>query len=170
MIERLEAISEKYQELTEKLASPEVLADYNELKKLSKEQKDLEEQYNKYQEYKKVVKDIEETKELVNDPEMGEIAAAELEELNEKKEKITKELEFLLIPKDENDDKNIIIEIRGAAGGDEANIFAGDLFRMYQHYADKQGWKTEILDASDGEAGGFSQIEFSIKGNNVYFY
>ena len=168
MIERLEAISEKYQELTEKLASPEVLADYNELKKLSKEQKDLEEQYNKYQEYKKVISNIEEAKELINDPEMGEIASQELEELSAKKEELTKELEFLLIPKDENDDKNIIIEIRGAAGGDEANIFAGDLFRMYQHYADKNGWKIEIINEEPGTAGGYSQIEAIIKGDNVY--
>ena len=168
MIERLEAISDKYQELTEKLTSPEVLADYNELKKLSKEQKDLEEQYNKYQEYKKVIKEIEETKELVSDPEMGEIATQELEELNQKKENLTKELEFLLIPKDENDDKNIIMEIRGAAGGDEANIFAGDLFRMYQHYADKNNWKIEVINEEPGTAGGFSQIEAIIKGDNVY--
>ena len=168
MIERLEAISEKYQELTQKLTSPEVLADYNELKKLSKEQKDLEEQFTKYQEYKKVINEIEETKELVNDPEMGEIATQELEELNTKKENLTKELELLLIPKDENDDKNIIMEIRGAAGGDEANIFAGDLFRMYQHYADKNGWKIEIINEEPGTAGGFSQIEAIIKGDKVY--
>ena len=168
MIERLEAISEKYQELTNKLSSPEVLSDYNELKKLSKEQKDLEEQYNKYQEYKKVINDIGEAKELIDDPEMGEMASQELEELEEKKEILTKELELLLIPKDENDDKNIIIEIRGAAGGDEANIFAGDLFRMYQHYADKNGWKIEIINEEAGSAGGYSQVEAIIKGDNVY--
>ena len=105
---------------------------------------------------------------LVNDPEMGEMAQLELSELEEKKEKVIKELEILLIPKDENDDKNIIMEIRGAAGGDEANIFAGDLFRMYSRYADKLGWKYEILDAEPGTAGGYSQIEVKIKGEKVY--
>ena len=105
---------------------------------------------------------------LVNDPEMGEMAQLELVELEDKKEKTIKELEILLIPKDENDDKNIIMEIRGAAGGDEANIFAGDLFRMYSRYADKLGWKYEILDAEQGTAGGYSQIEVKIKGDKVY--
>ena len=130
MFERLDAITVKYEELTEELSKPEVLGDYNKLRKLSKEQKDLEDAYNKYKEYKTVVSNIEEAEQLLNDPEMGEMASLELEELKPKKESIIRELEILLIPKDPNDDKDIIIEIRGAAGGDEANIFAGDLFRM----------------------------------------
>ena len=168
MFERLDAIKEKYEELTNKLTSPEVLSDYNELKKLSKEQKNLEETYQKYEEYKKVVSNLEEAESLLDDPEMKEMAAAEKEELSKKKETLISELEILLIPKDENDDKDIIIEIRGAAGGDEANIFAGDLFRMYSRYADKNGWKIEILNSEEGSSGGYSQIEAKIKGENVY--
>ncbi len=168
MFERLAAIQEKYEELTEKLSTPEVLADYNTLKKLSKEQKDLEETYLKYKEYQKVENNIKEAKELLNDPEMGEMAALELEESQAKKETLTHELEILLIPKDENDDKDIIMEIRGAAGGDEANIFAGDLFRMYSRYADTQGWKIDVINSEPGTAGGYSQIEAKIKGENVY--
>ena len=168
MFERLDAIKEKYEELTNKLTSPEVLSDYNELKKLSKEQKNLEETYQKYEEYKKVVSNLEEAESLLDDPEMKEMAAAEKEELSKKKETLILELEILLIPKDENDDKDIIIEIRGAAGGDEANIFAGDLFRMYSRYADKNGWKIEILNSEEGSSGGYSQIEAKIKGENVY--
>ncbi len=168
MIERLEAIKEKYEELTKELTNPEVLNDYNQLRKLSKEQKNLEETYNKYIEYKNVLSNIEEAKELVDDPEMGEMARLEIEEGTAKKEQLEGELEILLIPKDEDDDKDIIMEIRGAAGGDEANIFAGDLFRMYSRYADKQGWKIEVINEEAGTAGGFSQIEAKIKGENVY--
>ena len=168
MIDRLEAIKKRYEELTTQLSSEEVLSDYNTLMKLSKEQKKLEETYNKYIEYLNTSRNIEEAKELLNDPELGEMAHLELEEATQKKEKITHELEILLIPKDENDDKNIIMEIRGAAGGDEANIFAGDLFRMYSRYADKLGWKLEVINAEAGTAGGYSQIEVKIKGENVY--
>ena len=168
MFERLDAITVKYEELTEELSKPEVLGDYNKLRKLSKEQKDLEDAYNKYKEYKTVVSNIEEAEQLLNDPEMGEMASLELKELKPKKESIIRELEILLIPKDPNDDKDIIIEIRGAAGGDEANIFAGDLFRMYSRYADKLGWKIEIINEEPGAAGGYSQIEAKIKGENVY--
>ncbi|MGN1370705.1 MAG: peptide chain release factor 1 [Candidatus Coprovivens sp.] len=168
MFERLEAIKERYEDLTTELSKPEILGDYNQLKKLSKEQKDLEETYIKYNEYKKINNNIEEAKMLLDDPEMGEMAKLELEEATNKKEELIKELEILLIPKDENDDKDIIMEIRGAAGGDEANIFAGDLFRMYSRYADKVGWKIEVINSEPGTAGGFSQIEAKIKGENVY--
>lgn len=168
MFERLDAIKVKYEELTEKLSTPEVLNDYNTLKKLSKEQRDLEPAYNKYAEYKKISSNLEEAELLADDPEMGEIAKEEIATLTAAKEKIISELEILLIPKDENDDKDIIIEIRGAAGGDEANIFAGDLFRMYSRYADKVGWKIDIINSEAGTAGGFSQIEAKIKGENVY--
>ena len=167
MFERLEAIKVRYEQLTEELSKPEVLGDYNQLKKLSKEQKDLEETYVKYKEYQKVINNIEEAQMLINDPEMGEMAKLELEEASSKKETLLSELEILLIPKDENDDKDIIMEIRGAAGGDEANIFAGDLFRMYSRYADKVGWKIEVINSEAGTAGGFSQIEAKIKGENV---
>ena len=168
MIERLEIIVARFNELETELVKPEILGDYNKMKSLSKEKSSLEEIVIKYREYKSLEEEIAGLKDLQNDPEMGELAAMELAEKQEKRESLTKELEVLLIPKDENDGKNIIMEIRGAAGGDEANIFAGDLYRMYTRYAEKQGWKTEIINEVEGTAGGFSQIEFSIKGENVY--
>lgn len=168
MNERLENIQKKYDELSIELTKPEVLSDFNKLKKLSKEQKDLETIVLKYKEYKQCEKEISDAKELLNDEEMHDFA---LEELNTKEVELPKlehELELLLLPKDPNDDKNIIMEIRGAAGGDEANIFAGDLFRMYSRYAEKQGWSIEILHEVAGAAGGYAQIECLIKGDNVY--
>ena len=168
MIGRLETILQRYNDITGELSTPEVLNDFNKMKKLSKEQSDLQETVNKYKEYIKTQSNIEDAKQMINDPELGEMAALELEESQIKLEELTKELEILLIPKDENDDKNVIIEIRGAAGGDEANIFAGDLARMYARYGEKQGWKIEILNEVQGTSGGFSQIEFIIKGENVY--
>lgn len=168
MKERLETIITKYEELKQELTKPEVLADYNKLRTLSKEQKDLESIVNKYKEYLTSEKNIEDAKILANDPEMHELAEETLAIETANKERFEKELELMLIPKDPNDDKNIIMEIRGAAGGDEANIFAGDLFRMYSKYAEKQNWKIEILHEVEGSAGGYSQIEFMIRGENVY--
>ena len=154
MIERLNIIKERYKEIEEELSKPEVLNDYSKMKSLSKEKSDLETIVNKYQEYQDVNNSIKEAKSLVNDPDLGDLAQMELEENTEKLTNLEHELELLLIPKDENDGKNIIMEIRGAAGGDEANIFAGDLFRMYSRYAEKQGWKTEVTNAVEGTAGG----------------
>ncbi len=168
MFERLESIKEKYDTLKMELTKPEVLNDYNKLKTLSKEQSDLEEIVNKYNEYQETDKSLQEAYLLVNDEEMKEMALQEVETLKEKLETLKKELEILLVPKDENDGKNVIMEIRGAAGGDEANIFAGDLFRMYTYYAEANGWKIEVLNAIEGTSGGYSQIECMIKGNNVY--
>lgn len=168
MKERLETIITKYEDLKQELTKPEVLADYNKLRTLSKEQKDLESIVTKYKEYLASEKNIEDAKILANDPEMHELAEETLAEETANKERLEKELELMLIPKDPNDDKNIIMEIRGAAGGDEANIFAGDLFRMYSKYAEKQNWKIEILHEVEGSAGGYSQIEFMIRGENVY--
>jgi len=168
MFERLENILKKSEELKIELTKPEVLNDYNKLKKLSKEQSDLEEIVNVYSVYKEKQKALEEAKSLVSDPELREMANLEIEELTPEIEKLHKELEILLIPKDENDGKNVIMEIRGAAGGDEANIFAGDLFRMYSYYAEENGWKIEVLNQIEGSSGGFSQIEYMIKGDNVY--
>ena len=168
MLERLEAIEKRYQEIQTELANPEIYSDMNKMKSLSKEGSDLEETVNTYHEYKKVLSGITDTKEMVKDPEMGELAKEELIELEESKVKLEEKLEILLIPKDPNDSKNVIVEIRGAAGGDEANIFAGDLYRMYSRYAEKQGFKIELIDAEEGEAGGFSQIEFMVKGDGAY--
>lgn len=168
MFERLNAIEEKYNELQTLLTDPEVISDYNKLKNLSKESRDLEETVNKYHEYKETVEGIEDAKTLMKDEELKDMAALELEELKTKLETITKELEILLVPKDENDGKNVIMEIRGAAGGDEANIFAGDLYRMYTYYAEKNGWKIEELHTIEGTSGGYSQVEIMIKGDDVY--
>ena len=168
MIERLEVTLEKYNQLQEELTKPEVLSDHQKMTKCSKELSDLEEIVACYKKYKKVLEDIEDTKEMTKDPELGEMAKEELKQLEEEKTSLEGELEILLIPKDPNDSKNVIMEIRGAAGGDEANIFAGDLFRMYTRYAEKKGFTYQVYNSIDGTAGGFSQIEFIIKGNGAY--
>lgn len=168
MEERLEVIYKRFNEIEQLLMSPEIMGDFKKVSKLSKEQSDLREIVDKYEEYKETKKGIEESKSLLNDSELKEMAELELTELQTNLEKITKELEILLIPKDENDGKNVIMEIRGAAGGDEANIFAGDLFRMYTYYAEKNNWKIEIINEVPGSSGGFSQVECMIKGENVY--
>ncbi len=168
MIERLENIEARYNELTEELMKPEVISDIKKTLELTKEQSSLRDAYEAFIEYKKVLNTIEESKELSKDPEVGEFAKEELEKALVEKENLEKNIEILLLPKDPDDGKNVIVEIRGAAGGDEGNIFAGDLYRMYTHYADKQGWKYEVLSEEEGEAGGYSQIEFLIKGENVY--
>ena len=168
MIERLEATEKKYMDLQKELMSEEVLKDINKTRELSKEMSELEEVVTVYREYKKVIEAIPETKEMLKDDELKDIAKEELKDLEAKKEKLEQDLEILLIPKDPNDNKNVIVEIRGAAGGDEANIFAGDLYRMYSKYADKVGFKTELINAEEGTAGGFSQVEFIVKGNGAY--
>ena len=168
MFKRLDAIVAKYNELQNDLANPEIISDYNKLKDLSKEASDLEETVTKYQEYKDTLNSIEDAKTLTKDPELKEMAELELNTLKEKLETITKELEILLVPKDENDGKNVIMEIRGAAGGDEANIFAGDLYRMYTYYAEANNWRIEELHSIEGTSGGYSQVELMIKGNDVY--
>ena len=168
MIERLEIIKAKYDELQNELMKPETLSNVNKTTELSREVASLEETVTCYKRYLEVEQQIKEAKELSKDPELGEMARMELEQLNEEFTNLEKSIEILLIPKDPNDGKNIIMEIRGAAGGDEANIFAGDLYRMYTRYAEKQGFKTEIINLVEGTAGGFSQVEFMIKGANVY--
>ena len=168
MLERLNEIEKKYEELGKELTNPETLQDVERLTKLSKEQRKLEETVTTYRRYKTVMNNIKEDEELLKDADLKDIAKEELDSLEFEKSSLEKKLETLLLPKDENDDKNIIMELRGAAGGDEANIFAGDLFRMYQKYAEKQGWKVEIVNAEESASGGFSQLECIIKGDNVY--
>ena len=168
MIERLEIIKARYNEINEELLKPEILSDFSKQKKLSKEKGAIEEVVSKYEKYQSLVNEIDGLKTLVNDPEMHEIAILELDGKQEELASLTKEIELLLLPKDENDSKDIIMEIRGAAGGDEANIFAGDLFRMYNKYAEKNGWKIEVTHDVEGMSGGFSTIEYTIRGNNVY--
>ncbi len=168
MKEKLETIKARYEEVSALLMNPDIMNDFNKLKELSKEQSDLKEVVDKYNELLVLEKNLSEAKSLINDPEMREIAETEVEENTKKIEEMNHELEILLIPKDENDGKNVIMEIRGAAGGDEANIFAGDLLRMYTYYAEKQGWKIEINHQVEGTSGGFAQVECTIKGDNVY--
>lgn len=168
MIERLDLIEKRYEEINALLMQSDVVNDVKRSRELSIELSNHEETVKTYRNYKKVLSDIEESKEMLHDAEIADFAKEELARLEEEKIKLEDELKILLLPKDENDGKNVIMEIRGAAGGDEANIFAGDLFRMYQKYCEKEGWKLEIVDYTDGASGGFSQIEFIIKGDNVY--
>ena len=168
MIDRLEAALAKYEQLERELTNPKVLSDIKKTKEYSKEISSMEEVISYYKVYKKVLADIESTKEMTKDSELAEMAKEELKNLEEEKTKLEEKLEILLIPKDPDDDKNVVMEIRGAAGGDEANIFAGDLFRMYTRYAEKQGFSYRVYNSVDGAAGGFSQIELIIKGDNAY--
>lgn len=168
MIDRLEATVKRYNEITSELASPEIVSDIKKMTELSKEQTRLTETVELYTKYKEVLNNIEEDRELVKDPELGEFAREELSSLENEKSNIESELEILLLPHDPNDEKNVIMEIKGAAGGDEANIFAGDLYDMYLKYANRNGWKIEITNSVEGTAGGFSNIEFMIKGESVY--
>lgn len=168
MLERLKVIEEKYNELSKKLSKPEVLSDIKKTLELSKEQASLKDAYDAYQKYKKIESDLKEAKEMIKDPELGEFAKEEVSKLNQEKEELEKEIEIILLPKDPNDGKNVIVEIRGAAGGDEANIFAGDLYRMYTKYAEKQGWKIEVLSEEHSDAGGYPLVEFMVKGDSVY--
>jgi len=168
MINRLVAIEKKYDEISNELSSPEVISDIKKMTELSKEQRRLTPIIEVYNRYKTTLSDIETAKEMLHDPDMEEFAKEEIASLNKQIEDMNKDLEILLLPHDPNDEKNVIVEIRGAAGGDEANIFAGDLFDMYTHYINNFGWKIEVLNAIEGSAGGYSQIEFMIKGEGAY--
>lgn len=168
MEERLKIIEERYRYLENELLKPEVYENYEKMKVLSKEKMSLEERVNKYHEYLSVLGDLETAHEMVKDPEIQEFAEGEIESLSNKKEILESTLKRLLLPKDPNDEKNVIMEIKGAAGGDEANIFAGDLFRMYSKYAEHQGWKLEVTYENPGESGGYSNIEFVLSGEAVY--
>ena len=168
MIERLEIIKKRYNEVNKQLTNPEILSNVKKTTELSKELSSLEETVKTYEKYNTVIEDIESAKEMLKDSEMVEFAREELVSLEVQRKELEKELEILLIPKDPDDGKNVIVEIRGAAGGDEANIFAGDLYRMYTRYAEKQGWKIEVISEEFSEGGGFSLVSFMIKGDNVY--
>ena len=168
MIERLQKIEDKYLELEHELEKPETISNIKRTLEITKEQASLRDAYEAYQSYKKVIKGIEDAKEMSKDPELGEMAHEELVALEEEKKKLESDIEILLLPKDPNDGKNVIVEIRGAAGGDEGNIFAGDIYLMYVKYAEKEGWKVEELESVEGAAGGYAQVSFMIKGENVY--
>ena len=170
MLDRLVSMENRYEELGHMLMDPVIGTDIKKMTDVTKEQASLQAAYDLFQEYKEVKDGIDGAKELMkeNDPEIKEMAKMELDELEERMPDIIKKLELELIPKDPNDNKNVIMEIRGAAGGDEGNIFAGDLYRMYVKYAESQGWKVEVMEAEESEAGGFSLISFNVIGDGVY--
>lgn len=170
MKDRLDKIKARYDEINKQLIDPEITKDIKKLTALSKEQSSLEKTVSVYKEYLQTETTIKELKELSkeDDEEIRELAQMELEESKETLHRLEEELKVLLIPKDPNDEKNVIVEIRGAAGGDEANIFAGDLYRMYLKYAESKNWKIELVGSEESDAGGFSQVEFTVSGDSVY--
>ncbi|MGD9474291.1 MAG: peptide chain release factor 1 [Eubacteriaceae bacterium] len=172
MLEKLDFLAEKYAELNEKISNPEIIADQNLWKKLVKEHAHIEPIIQKYNEYSKVLAGIDDAKEMLADKQLDkefrEMAEMELEQLTEKKNVFEEELRILLLPKDPNDDKNVIVEIRAGAGGSEAALFAGDLFRMFTRYAERQGWKSEIMSSNIPDIGGIKEIIFLIEGNGAY--
>ena len=170
MFDKLIDLEKRYIELSDKINDPEIISNNEEWRKLMKEHSDISPIVNKYKEYEQTKQAIEDAKEMLNesDEEMRQLAKEELNENNEKLEQIKEELKILLIPKDPNDDKNVIVEIRGGAGGDEANIFAGDLYRMYSRYAERRKWKTEIMSSTPSDMGGFKEISFMIMGQGAY--
>ncbi|MFW5913660.1 MAG: peptide chain release factor 1 [Bacillota bacterium] len=172
MRERLEKIKERYHAINKQLSDPDIANDIEKMTELSKELRSLEETVETYDALLEVESTIEDLREMTHedDSEIREMALSELEENKKKKEQLEEKLQKLLIPKDPNDEKDVIAEIRGAAGGSEANLFAGDLFRMYSKYAETKGWKISVLNAVEGDQGGYSQIEFSISGDHVYSY
>lgn len=171
MLDRLQSLADRYEKLSELLCDPDVANDSKKLREYSKEQSDLQEAFDAYTEYKSVMEQYESAKAMQNeklDDEMRELVKMEIAELEERKEELEEKIKILMMPKDPNDDKNVIVEIRGAAGGDEAALFAADLYRMYTRYADAQGWKTEVLEASLNDLGGFKEIIFMISGKGAY--
>jgi len=168
MFDNLEELEKKFEELNNKIMDPAIISDREQYGKIMKEHSDLEPIIEKYREYKSVQKNLEESKELMNDPEMKDLAEAEMLEAKEKLPQLEEELKILLIPKDPDDDKNVICEIRAGAGGDEAALFAGELFRMYSMYCEKKHWKVEILNENSTELGGYKEISFMVKGNGAY--
>ncbi len=171
MLEKLEYLKERFEEVTILIADPEVIKDMKRYAELSKEYKDLQKIVEKYEVYKVVLSNIKESKAIIaneKDDEFREMAKMELDELLPQKEELEELIKQMLIPKDPNDGKNVIMEIRAGAGGDESAIFAGDLFRMYQRYAEKQGWRIELSDHNEGDAGGYSRLVANISGEDVF--
>jgi peptide chain release factor 1 len=168
MFDKLEAVEKRYEELTIMISDPEVISNNSEWQKLMKEHSSIEDIVFKFREYKEAKRQMEEAKEMMEDKELKDLAEAEYYENKEKLPKIEEELKVLLIPKDPNDDKNIICEIRGGAGGEEAALFAGTLFRMYSMYAERNHWKLEVLNENETELGGYKEISFMITGKGAY--
>lgn len=172
MYDKLDFILEKYEELSLKVSDPEVINDQAVWQKSMKDMAEMEPIVNKYKEYKKTMDDLKNTKEMLNDSgmdeELRELAKMELAELEEKEEALSNELQILLLPKDPNDDKNVILEVRAGTGGDEAGLFGSDLLRMYMRYAERRGWKTEMMDVNDTGIGGIKEAVILIKGRGAY--
>lgn len=171
MLQRLEKIEHRFQTIAEQMADPQVTSDHSKYTKLAREYAELDEVVKKYQRFKKVLKQIEESKNIIEsseDNELVELAEDELETLTEEEEKLTKEIQILLIPPDPLDDNNAILEIRAGTGGDEAGIFAGDLYRMYSKYCEQKGWTIELMTDNPSERGGFKEIIVSVSGKGVY--
>ena len=168
MFQKLQDVEKKYDELTKKISHPEVIARTSECQRYMKEHASLEDVVLKYREYKKAKQDFEEAKQMASDKELKELAELEMDELREKIPQLEEELKILLIPKDPDDDKNIICEIRAGAGGEEAALFAGTLFRMYTMYAEMKHWKIDILNENETEMGGYKEVTFMVTGKGVY--
>ena len=168
MFQKLEAVEKRYEELNKKIADPEVIARTHEWTEYMKEHAEIEEVVLKYKEYKRTEQALKEAEEMVSDPEMKELAEEEASKAREKLPKLEEELKLLLIPKDPDDDKNIICEIRAGAGGDEAALFAGTLYRMYTMYAERKHWKIEVLNENETGLGGYKEISFMITGKGAY--
>ncbi|WP_420576586.1 peptide chain release factor 1 [Ekhidna sp.] len=171
MIEKLEEIKHRFEEVGQLIVQPDIVTDMEKYGKLNKEYKDLEKIVRKYKEFSEAKSNLQSAKDVLNnekDPEFREMAKAEIDELEPQIENLEEELKFMLIPKDPNDSKNVILEIRAGTGGDEASIFAGDLFRMYKSYAEDQNWTFSILNFSEGSAGGYKEIVASVEGEDVY--
>ncbi|PFJ17474.1 peptide chain release factor 1 [Bacillus cereus] len=171
VLDRLQAVEDRYEKLNELLSDPGVISDSNKLREYSKEQSDIQETVEVYREYKDVREQLKDAKAMLEDKldaDMREMVKEEVSELEDQEKSLSERLKILLVPKDPNDDKNVIVEVRGAAGGDEAALFAGDLYRMYSRYAEVQGWKTEIIEASYTELGGYKEIIFMINGKGAF--
>ncbi|MBP1948872.1 peptide chain release factor 1 [Virgibacillus litoralis] len=171
MLDRIQSLENRYNKLNELLSDPDIISDTNKLREYSKEQSGLEEIIQVYREYKDKMSQLDDAKAMLEDDldgEMNDMVKMEIEELKENTESLEEKLKILLLPKDPNDDKNVIMEIRGAAGGDEAALFAGDLYRMYSKYAEMQGWKIDVIEASSTGVGGYKEIIFMINGTGAY--
>lgn len=171
ILEKLEALKHRFEELGQQLSDPSATADMKRFQQLSKQYKELEEVVEKYNRYSKVVNNYDQAYQVLNtekDADLKQMAKEEMETLEAEKTKLEEEIRVLLIPKDPVDERNAVVEIRAGTGGDEASIFAGDLFRMYSRYCEKKGWKTEVVDENEGTAGGYKEIVFEVTGNEVY--
>ncbi len=168
MLDKLEDINKRFIEVSKFIVDPEIISDMKQYIQLNKEYKDLEPIIEVYKTYKNILSNIDSSKEMLKDDEMKDMAKQEIEDLSNEKEILEENIKVLLIPKDPADSKNAVVEIRAGAGGDEASIFAGDLYRMYINFSSNKGWKTEIVDIAEGTSGGYKEIIFNVSGEDVY--